>query len=318
MQQFISLTSKYKAGRYIYPLCVSGEKMFNYLKVNIKIMTNKKTFLFSFGIMLMVCLVLPFIYFWYYRNYYAYQLPAAYSVFVGNDTGLAWKYIQLIMPFLIIFPFSMSFYEDCLSGANIYYQTREGRKKYYFSQMLTCFIGGMVIIGIPFLLNILLNTIIFPLEGNDYVTTLNKYFIGWSANVTGSSVILKTISKGFILKKLYINYPQFYNVAITISASIIAGVMSVATYTFSLIVRKNRIFIFLFSYIFFQLFAMIDSVLYSRWSETNVYICTNITSYMSVTQGQIGKVFIGLYILMILIVFLEIKIVRQRIAKDEL
>lgn len=292
--------------------------MFNYLKVNMRIMIKKKTFLFSLGIMLLICLTLPFIYFWNYRDYYVYQMPAAYSVFVGNDMGMAWKYIQLIMPFLVIFPYSMSFYDDSMSGVNIYYLTRGDRKKYYFSQMLTCFIGGVIVIGIPFLINILMNTIIFPAEGNDYLTTLNRYYVGWSSSVTGSNVVFKTVSKGIVLKKLYVDYPQIYNIVITILASIIAGVMSIATYTFSLIIRKSRIFIFLFSYIFFQLFAMIDSVLYDRWDEVNAYICTNITSYMSFTQGQIGKVYIGFLGVMILVVLLEIKIVMQRISKDEL
>lgn len=292
--------------------------MFNYLKVNMRIMIKKKTFLFSLGIMLIICLTLPFIYFWNYRDYYVYQMPAAYSVFVGNDMGMAWKYIQLIMPFLVIFPYSMSFYDDSMSGVNIYYLTRGDRKKYYFSQMLTCFIGGVIVIGIPFLVNILMNTIIFPAEGNDYLTTLNRYYVGWSSSVTGSNVVFKTVSKGIVLKKLYVDYPQIYNIAITILASIIAGVMSIATYTFSLIIRKSRIFIFLFSYIFFQLFAMIDSVLYDRWDEVNAYICTNITSYMSFTQGQIGKVYIGFLGVMILVVLLEIKIVMKRISKDEL
>lgn len=281
-------------------------------------MIKKKTFLFSLGIMLLICLTLPFIYFWNYRDYYVYQMPAAYSVFVGNDMGMAWKYIQLIMPFLVIFPYSMSFYDDSMSGVNIYYLTRGDRKKYYFSQMLTCFIGGVIVIGIPFLINILMNTIIFPAEGNDYLTTLNRYYVGWSSSVTGSNVVFKTVSKGIVLKKLYVDYPQIYNIVITILASIIAGVMSIATYTFSLIIRKSRIFIFLFSYIFFQLFAMIDSVLYDRWDEVNAYICTNITSYMSFTQGQIGKVYIGFLGVMILVVLLEIKIVMQRISKDEL
>lgn len=294
------------------------KKIFNYLKVNMRIMIKKKTFLFSLGIMLLICLTLPFIYFWNYRDYYVYQMPAAYSVFVGNDMGMAWKYIQLIMPFLVIFPYSMSFYDDSMSGVNIYYLTRGDRKKYYFSQMLTCFIGGVIVIGIPFLINILMNTIIFPAEGNDYLTTLNRYYVGWSSSVTGSNVVFKTVSKGIVLKKLYVDYPQIYNIVITILASIIAGVMSIATYTFSLIIRKSRIFIFLFSYIFFQLFAMIDSVLYDRWDEVNAYICTNITSYMSFTQGQIGKVYIGFLGVMILVVLLEIKIVMQRISKDEL
>lgn len=292
--------------------------MFKYLNVNMKIMMRKKPFLFSLGVMMALCITLPFVYWVSYKNYYSYQLPAAYSVFVGNDMGLAWKYIQLIMSFLVIFPYSMSFYDDYLLGSNIYYQTRKSRKQYYLSQMLTCFIGGMIIICIPFLLNILINTIIFPAEGNDYITTLNRYFSGWSSSVTGSNVIFKTISKGIVLKNLYINFPQIYNVMITILASIIAGIMSVATYCFSLIIRKNRIFIFLFSFIFFQLFAMIDSVLYDRWSESDVYVCTNITSYMSVTQGQIGKCFMGLGVLLILLVLIEIKIVVWRISKDEL
>ena len=293
-------------------------KMSKCLKVNLNIMIKQKTFMFAFFIMLVICTCLPFVYFMMYRGCFEYQMPAAYSVFVGNEMGLAWKYIQLIMTFLIIFPYSMSFYNDYVSGANIYYQTRSGRRNYYMCQMLTCFVGGMIIIAVPFLVNIVLNSIIFPVHGNDYITTQNKYSVMWSESITGKNQIFRTLLKGITLKKLYIDFPQLFNIVITIFAGITAGIMSVTAYTFSIVIRKNRMFIFLFSYIFFQFFAMINSVLYSSWSEKNIYICTSITSYMSYIPGQQGKVYIAFALFLLLLLLLDIKLILRKISKDEL
>lgn len=285
---------------------------------NLNIMMRKKTFRFSFMLVMLLCIYLPFFYAVKYRYLSAIQLPTAHTLYVGNALGLGWKYIQLVFPFLVIFPYSMSFFDESKEGTILYVQARNGRKQYYVSQLITCFIGGFIMLCIPFMVNILLNTIIFPANANDYISTYDQYTDNWSGCITGSNIVFPVISKGYILKNIYINNPQLHNVLFAMLSGLIAGVMSMLAYAFSIFIKKSRLFIFLMMYIFFQIFAMIDSVLFERWDEANAYICTNITSYISNGFLQVGRAYWLFWCLIVVALLFVIKVVKGRIVDDEI
>lgn len=288
------------------------------IRYNLSIMMRKKTFRFAFILMLMLCTALPFMYAVRYRGWSSFVLPAAHTLYVGNAMGLAWKYIQLIFPFLVIFPYSMSFFEESKEGTNLYIQVRSGRCKYYISQLVTCFVGGFVIICIPFILNILLNSVIFPENANDYISTYDKYTDNWNGGITGSTTFFAVLSKGFMMKGVYINHPQLHNLLFAMLSAIVSGVMAMLAYAFSIFIRKGRLFIFFMMYIFFQIFSMADSVLFDKWDEVNAYVCTNITAYLSNGLLQVGRVYWMFYILLVLIILFVIRIVKRRIEADEI
>lgn len=288
------------------------------VKYNLSIMVRKKTFRFSFFLVLLLCIFLPFVYAIEYKGYSVVELPAAHTLYVGNAMGLAWKYMQLVFPFLVIFPYSMSFFEESKEGTILYIQARSGRKQYYFSQVITCFIGGFVIIGVPFAINILLNSIIFPDNANDYISTYDIYTSNWSSCITGSSTIFHVISKGYMLKSLYINHPQLHNLLFALLSGVVSGIMSMLAYAFSIFIRKSRLFIFFLMYVFFQIFSMMDSVMFDNWSDVNVYVCTNITSYISNGLLQMGRVYWGFYVLLAFVVLFVITVIRKRIKRDEI
>lgn len=83
---------------------------------------------------------------------------------------------------------------------------------------------------------------------------------------------MNVLSKGMSFKYLYINYPQIYNLIITLIAATVGGVMSVAAYVFSLFVRQGKVFILLFSFIVFEIFSTIDTVLVSMASKGKCYL----------------------------------------------
>lgn len=290
----------------------------NMIRYNLNMMMRKKTFKFSFGLVMMLCILLPFFFAIKYKGYPVYQLPAAYTLYVGNELGLAWKYVRILFPFLVILPYSMCFFEESKEGTILYIQSRCGRKKYYGSQMITCFIGGFILIGIPFLINILLNAIIFPANANDYISTYDMFTENWSGSITGSNIIFPVISKGYILKGLFINHPQIHNLLFAVLAGIVAGIMSMLAYAFSIFITKSRLFIFFLMYIFFQAFSMIDSVLFDAWDVGITYVCTNITAYISNGLLQVGRVYWLFYIFLVVVVLFIVRTVKRRIKSDEI
>ena len=281
-------------------------------------MTRKKSFRFSFILVLLLCICLPFVYAVQYKGYNMSELPSAYTLYIGNAMGIVWNYVQLLFPFLVIFPYSMSFYEESKDGTILYIQARSGRTSYYISQLITCFVGGFVIICIPFLLNILLNFIIFPEIANDYISTYDRYTYNWCGGITGSTTIFPVLSKGYMLKELYINYPQLHNMLFALLSGLVAGIMAMLAYAFSIFIKKSRLFIFFLMYLFFQIFVMVDSVVYDNWSEETTYVCVNLVTYVSNGLLQVGRVYGVFFVILFAVVLFVIKTVKERISEDEL
>lgn len=284
---------------------------------HVKLMFRKKTFWVSFFLMLGVCIALPFYYVVKYRGTAEYLLPSADTLYVGNYDGFIWNYISLIFPFLVIFPYSMSFFEENRQGVLYYVQTRSGRKNYYWSQLLTCFIGGMIIILVPFLLNILLNGMIFPDNGNDYNSTWDRYTENWDSTISGSNIIRKVLHKKFLLPGIFIRHPQIFNALFALLAGVTSGIMSMLAYAFSLLIRKTRLFIFLPMYIFFEIFSLINSVLHSEGDENSLYINTRITDYISNGLSQLGKVYPFYYGLLLVVTITVVWVIKRKINRDE-
>jgi hypothetical protein len=107
--------------------------------------------------MMLIGVLMPFYYAAKYWGAYQYELPSADTLYMANGAGLCWNFIQLIFPFFIVLPYSLSFINENKIGVNFYVQTRGDRKTYYYSQMITCFLGTMLVFLIPLCLNILLN-----------------------------------------------------------------------------------------------------------------------------------------------------------------
>lgn len=113
--------------------------MLNYIKLNFKLMTKKKTFIVAFAVMLAIAIAFPFVTYIRYMKNFEFNMPAANSVFMANIFMQCWDYLVVIFPFLVVFPYAMSFYDENKLGVKFYIQTRGGRKKYYFSQIIVCF-----------------------------------------------------------------------------------------------------------------------------------------------------------------------------------
>ena len=198
----------------------------------------------------------------------------------------------------------------------MYVQTRCDRRTYYYSQLLTCFIGTALIFLIPFVLNVLLNAILFPVNGNDYISTYNAYDSNWENTIMGRGYYRETLFNGYIFKKIAVCNPQLYNILFAVWLSVVSGIMGGFTYAVSLILRKNAITLFITNYLFFSIFSIIDRIL-EEGDFFNIYINTNLTDYLSNGHFNHGLA----YPLYIIFIFCElvgsILIIKHQLKKDE-
>lgn len=290
--------------------------MLKYVKYNLNLMTKQKTFQFVFALMLLISIAFPIYYVVSYWGVYDYALPSADTLYIGNSAGICWQYFYLIVPFLIVLPYGFSFMNENKSGVLLYVQTRGERKDYYYGQLIACFIGTTFVFLIPFLLNVLLNALLFPVNGSDYISTNNFYDYNWVSSVMGTNFFKETLVEGFIFKSIAINHPQFYNVIYAVWSGFALGIMGMFVYSVSIIFQKNTLSLFIGNYLFFMIFMVLDRILEN--SSFPFYINTNLASYLSNGHFNNGQVY-PLYLLFLLCeAVISVSIIKYRLRKDEL
>lgn len=279
-------------------------------------MTQKKTFRFVLFGMVVLCVGLPLFQLIKHWGEYEYALPSADLLFVANGDSEWWSYLSFLFPFLIILPYGFSFMDEHKNGVILYVQTRGNRQTYYYAQMITCFIGTAMVIFIPFVLNILLNGILFPMTGNDVVMGYQKYDVNWCMGIMGQGFYKNAISGGALLKHLAIDQPQLRNIIISLWAAIVSGVISCFFYGISLLVKRGSIWILMISYLFFQFFVMLDNL----WEEAEflgVYVNLNLLDYLSGGYPEYG-LFYPLYLfILFLLLGLTCGMIQFRVRNDE-
>lgn len=218
-------------------------------------MWKRKSFQFVFWGLLLLSIGMPFYYVIKYRGYYEYTLPSADSLYIGNGDSITWKYLKVLFPFLITLPFGFCYLDEKKAGVNLYLQTRGNRKGYYYGQLLACFIGAALVFFVPFLINVILNGILFPITGNSYIATRYAYDWNWSAAIMGVGT-----GNGWFLKSVAIAHPQIYNFIYVCIIAITAGIMGMLVYAISILVQRNRIIVLVINFLLFQVYHVLGNL----------------------------------------------------------
>lgn len=219
-----------------------------YIKYNWNLMWKRKSFLFVFWGLMAISVFLPFYYLFTNWGVCTHLLPSADSLYIGNGDSDIWIYISELYPFLIILPFGFSYMDEKKSGVDIYIQTRGEKKKYYYGQLITCFLGTAFVFGVPFMVNVILNGMMFPVTGNSHIATVYAYDYNWASAIVGNGAE----NSGWIFKSFAIAHPQWNNVLYVMIMVIASGIMGMVSYAISLFVRTNRIVVLIINYLFFR------------------------------------------------------------------
>lgn len=228
-----------------------------YLRYNWNLMWKRKSFLFVFWGLMIVSIAMPFVYVLTHWGAYSYMLPSADTLFMGNGDSDTWMYIKQLYPFFIVLPFGFSYIDEKNAGVDMYIQTRGERRTYYISQLITCFLGTAFVFLIPFLMNVILNGIMFPITGNSYIATTYAYDTNWVNAIVGYG---QKTTNGWILKSLAIAHPQWYNVFYVFILSIASGVMGMLVYAISVLVKRNRLVVLIINYLLFKVLEVFSKL----------------------------------------------------------
>ncbi|OYP24241.1 hypothetical protein CG709_07420 [Lachnotalea glycerini] len=155
------------------------------------------------------------------------------------NTGYYFYFFMLLYPIIVIIPASFSYIYDQDINEQIFIQSRTGIKNYYFGKLIATFLSTFNIFTIPFLAEIILNSIAFPNNATGLLSNMSIY----------ESTELESIHR-LLLPNLYIRSIYLYVILLTIIWGIVSGVIATYALTISIIIKfKYKTFLFLPIYI---------------------------------------------------------------------
>lgn len=150
------------------------------------------------------------------------------------DATTLFLLIQLY-PLLVVCPAGFSLAKEYQHGTHIYMISRLGGIRYQISRYLSAFFATMIVFTIPFLLEILLNCMSFPLSADGNLANLSVY----------SSYYRDSVNL-YSMKNLYLHSPFAYAIIGTILFGIVSGLLGMFTVAISSLIKiKYNVFLFL-------------------------------------------------------------------------
>lgn len=149
----------------------------------------------------------------------------------GTNTLLL---IQLY-PLLVVCPAGFSLAREEQLGTRVLLVSRLGNFTYQVSKYLAAFLTTMVIFTVPFLLEIILNCLSFPLSATGDLSNLRAYDEAYRTGVSR-----------YFMKSLYLYSPYLYAVAGTLFWGAVSGLLGAFTVAVSSVIRvKYNAFLFM-------------------------------------------------------------------------
>lgn len=159
------------------------------------------------------------------------------------------NFIQLY-PLLVVCPAGFALASERQTGEDILLAAKLGNIPYRFSKILSVFVVTMIVFTLPFLIEIILNCLAFPLSAAGDLTNLNCY----------QDEYLQ-ITESYLFSGLYQFSPYIYAVSATLLFGILSGILGAFTAAISsLFYIKYRILLFL------PVFALLNiTIMISDW-----------------------------------------------------
>ena len=143
-------------------------------------------------------------------------------------------FIQLY-PILVVLPAGFALCKEQQSGQEVLMIARLGQLTYNFSKLIAAFCATMIVFTMPFMIELLLNCIAFPLTATGDMTNMDIYEPNYIQAV-----------HMYLMSGLYIQSVYIYTIIGTLFMGIVSGILASFTVAFSSIVRvKYRIILFL-------------------------------------------------------------------------
>ena len=166
--------------------------------------------------------------------------PMKLRLLVATDNPLGFYFMQLF-PFLAVIPASFVLLENRETRYEIYICSRIGKQRYHFSATISAALTTFVVFFLPFLLEIALNVLAFPLQAFGDPSNLSCY----------DPLYLKIVSRYF-WPSLYVKMPYLYAVLNVVVVSLTSAVIGLLPFAIGGFLKgKYKLVLFLPTYLLF-------------------------------------------------------------------
>ncbi|WP_167958161.1 hypothetical protein [Anaerosporobacter faecicola] len=217
--------------------------MIHSINVQWKIMTHKMEFIFAFLVAVTYACISLLYNFNYYKDTDISKIPAADTLFCMSSYSKTWSYFEVIFPFLVILPFAISFINENRNGITPMLVYRSTHKQYFLSKAVVCFLGGFLIIMLPFLLNLVLCHIFFS---NNHNVIFGEYGMpNYFRTLLGTNQGYRTTFHAKPFLDVYLVSTTLYNLLYILLLSLFSGLVGVFVLSWSYFIKKHVILLFL-------------------------------------------------------------------------
>lgn len=151
---------------------------------------------------------------------------------IGGDLLL--MFVQLY-PLLVVCPAGFSLAKERQTGEDILLAARMGNLPYRFSKLLAAFCVTAIVFSLPFLIEIVLNCLSFPMQAQGDLSNWKYYSADYLQSV-----------HNYLFANLFLRSPYLYAVIGTLLFGIYSGILGAFTVALSSMFKfKYRIFLFL-------------------------------------------------------------------------
>lgn len=276
------------------------------------IMIHSEEFKLAFSIMFILTV------FSYLRYVFQYWGSDVNQVITGSDLQAinAISNIGGVLPYVlslvIVLPFSTSYIVDRNYNNENFVLHRCNKDTYLLSKMVVCFVGGLLIVLVPFLINTVLCKVTFFENLNYWYGSYGTQ--NYVKNIVGTNQLYKSVNPVLPFMSLYLRSPWLYSLLYIIMLSIFSGLLSIFVLFCSFWTKRYKILLFLPVYMIVRFLRVLDTASFSAAmaSEKNLYLNYNIMDYF-IPQSFHGQsvlfamVFIGLMVL-----FCAVSYMRER------
>lgn len=184
-------------------------------------------------------------------------------------------YTMLLFPLLVNLPAGLSYAAEKDADAMIVI-SKLGKKNYIFSRLISVFITTAIVFTVPFLIEIVLNCISFPLAASGDLSQLNAYDPQYIE-----------MTHGYLLSGLYYASRYVHAIVFTVVYGLFAGVIACFTFSISVVFSmKLRVLYILPVFILLQVSYFTEEA-DTKWYNFVTIACSH-TRYFSIFAAAVA------------------------------
>lgn len=222
--------------------------MVNVFRMQMSVMWNRKS---TIAMYILMCGLVGMNFIANVKSYAGYNVWNMYHpmrlAFLGDYGSYSLTFMQYF-PFLVVVPAAFTYFSDRNCRENIIIETKTNRQAYYMGTMLAVFVTTFLVFAVPFLLEMVLNCIAFPIQA-----------LGDQSNVSmfeNSSMI-----ELYLFSELWVLNPFLYTFWMIVLFGIVAGILACFASVCSLMrIVRFRVLIFVPVYVLLQIIIMLEDV----------------------------------------------------------